>query len=436
MPQLHVEVRLKDVDDLEYIARTEIEKAFHAFLTEEFIRPVRDGEELQFNKFRYKDHVAYAQVTGIDTGSKCGEDFLFADVQLKVHAYTLHEQAAATSTVTFNASKDSQAKVVNIPHDSLAGIWESLKFDESQNINVEEVLNMAVHTGVQFPESNKYQSANSLSRATWLWQVNALVPRALAQKLVIRLGRLFRGGKLFEINTQDLLSKFYSESGKLVSEMFDKVLKMAHDDKELVCVLIDEIESIATSRQVSTKTGECTDTVRATNQLLTALDRIRNKPNIIVFCTSNLVESIDTAFLDRVYDIVSVPPPCASAVYTILSNILNELIDAGMITYDPWAQSLSLDDDEGQEEGFNFLELGDYLDKSRLPSYERLAVWEIAFPDSPGPLLKSVAKDCAGFSGRKLAKLPFLAITKYVWQEKCTIFDAIKALQKAVKLDK
>jgi SpoVK/Ycf46/Vps4 family AAA+-type ATPase len=119
-----------------------------------------------------------------------------------------------------------------------------------------------------------------------------LYSRALAQKLAIRLSRTFRSGRLFEINTQDLLSKFYSESGKLVSEMFDKVLKMAYDEKELVCVLIDEIESIATSRQVSTKNGECTDTVRATNQLLTALDRIRNKPNIIVFCTSNLVESI------------------------------------------------------------------------------------------------------------------------------------------------
>jgi hypothetical protein len=182
--------------------------------------------------------------------------------------------------------------------------------------------------------------------------------------------------------------------------------------------------------------------------------------------------SKDTAFLDRVYDIVPVPPPCASAVYTILSNILNELIDAGMITYDPWAHTIPLNHDEeelvcslcagepnppdslcdachrlydpastglrkaGPEKGFNFLELGDYFDKSRLPSYERLVVWEMAFPDSPGPLLKSVAKDCAGFSGRKLAKLPFLAITKYVWQEKCIIFDAIKALQKAVKLDK
>jgi hypothetical protein len=76
------------------------------------------------DNFSYKDHVACVQVTGVDTGSKCGTDFLFADVKLKVHAYTLHELAAVTSTVTFNVSKDSQARVVNIPHESLAEVWE------------------------------------------------------------------------------------------------------------------------------------------------------------------------------------------------------------------------------------------------------------------------------------------------------------------------
>lgn len=40
-----------------------------------------------------------------------------------VHAYTLHEQAAA-STVTFKTSKNSQAKLINLPHESLAGVWE------------------------------------------------------------------------------------------------------------------------------------------------------------------------------------------------------------------------------------------------------------------------------------------------------------------------
>jgi len=64
MSQLHVEVRLQDADDGEYIARTEvsllrclsvlcahfiqIEDAFHDFLTKEHIRPVHDGEELRF----------------------------------------------------------------------------------------------------------------------------------------------------------------------------------------------------------------------------------------------------------------------------------------------------------------------------------------------------------------------------------------------------
>jgi hypothetical protein len=32
--------------------------------------------------------------------------------------------------------------------------------------------------------------------------------------------------------------------------------------------------------------------IQATNQLLTALDRLRSLPNILVCCTSNLVEAI------------------------------------------------------------------------------------------------------------------------------------------------
>jgi uncharacterized Fe-S radical SAM superfamily protein PflX len=32
--------------------------------------------------------------------------------------------------------------------------------------------------------------------------------------------------------------------------------------------------------------------LQATNQLLTALDRLRSLPNILVCCTSNLVEAI------------------------------------------------------------------------------------------------------------------------------------------------
>ncbi|KAI5199736.1 AAA-domain-containing protein [Aureobasidium subglaciale] len=436
MTQVHVDVRLKDTEPDDYIPRTEIEDAFHSFLIKDYLHPVNNGEELRFDNFKHSAHVDTVQVTGIGMAIEDTDScFDFAKVHLKVHAYHLHPHSTVSSD--FQASKNAQAKIINLPNQCLAGVWESLKFDESQIIHPEQILNEAVRTVALLYQADKLPGAMNINRLILFHGPpgcgKSTLCRALAHKLVIRLSRIFRGGRLFEINTQDLLSKFYSESGKLVSEMFEKILNMANDSKELICVLIDEIESIAASRQASTKNGECADTVRTTNQLLTALDRIKSKPNIVVLCTSNLLESIltlpkDTAFLDRVYDAVSVPPPCASAVYTILSNILNTLIDAGVITYEPWGQTIPRADESA------LTELNEYFDDStHLPTYESLIKWTVAFPHSPGPLLQTVALKCAGYSGRKLMKLPFLAITKYTWAEKCTISDAIKALRLAVK---
>lgn len=116
-----------------------------------------------------------------------------------------------------------------------------------------------------------------------------------------------------------------------------------------------------------------------------------------------------------------------------MSDVLNSLIEVGTIIYEPWAETLPVDEDDGDSV---YQRVSYCLDKSRLPSYERLTLWDTAYPHSPGPALKSVAEDCAGCSGRKLVKLPFLAIAKYTRQGRCTIFDAIQAIEKAVKLDK
>ncbi|THV69518.1 AAA-domain-containing protein [Aureobasidium pullulans] len=408
----------------------QIEDAFHAFLTNEYIHPVNEGEELVFNNFKYHAHVNSIRVTGTDVAPKnLAGCFLLSKVQLEIHAYDLNIQDMLSPTAAFGTSADAKAKIISIPHESLDKVWENLKFDETQNINLEQILSSVVRTVMLLHHANGLQAAMNINRLMLFHGPpgcgKSTLCRALAHKLVIRLGRTFRSGKLFEINTQDLLSKFYSESGKLVSDMFDKILRIAQDEKELVCVLIDEIESIAASRQASTKNGECADTVRATNQLLTALDRIRSKPNIVVFCTSNLLESIDTAFLDRLYDAIPVPPPCASAVYTILSNILNSLIDAGAITYKLETQT--------PEEDSDFVLINAMIEgQTRLPDHGQLFILQATYPDTPGPLLKAVADTCAGFSGRKLSKLPFLAITKYT-RRQCNIFDAIKALGIAIK---
>lgn len=90
------------------------------------------------------------------------------------------------------------------------------------------------------------------------------------------------------------LSPVYApgESGKLIGTLFGKIHSMAQSSTTLVCVVMDEVETIAGSREKANAGGECSDSMRATNQLLTALDRLRALPNIIVLCTSNLLNAI------------------------------------------------------------------------------------------------------------------------------------------------
>lgn len=86
--------------------------------------------------------------------------------------------------------------------------------------------------------------------------------KALAQKVTIRLSTQYTSAKLVEINCGDLFSKWFGESSKLVGEVFKKIHELAEDSDTLVCVLIDEVESIAASRARSTKNNECGDAVR------------------------------------------------------------------------------------------------------------------------------------------------------------------------------
>jgi hypothetical protein len=57
-------------------------------------------------------------------------------------------------------------------------------------------------------------------------------------------------GQLVEINAHSLFSKWFSESGKLVSKLFAKITELVEDESCLVFVLIDEVESLTSARKV------------------------------------------------------------------------------------------------------------------------------------------------------------------------------------------
>ena len=52
------------------------------------------------------------------------------------------------------------------------------------------------------------------------------------------MGRRYEHGKLVEINSHSLFSKWFSESGKLVQRLFAAVTDMVDDESGFVVVLI------------------------------------------------------------------------------------------------------------------------------------------------------------------------------------------------------
>lgn len=91
--------------------------------------------------------------------------------------------------------------------------------------------------------------------------------RALAQKLSIRLGHLYETSTLMEINANAMLSKYFGESGKIISATFDGVVGMAQDRGRFVCVVMDEVETIAGCRDKSASGSECRDGLRVSSAL-------------------------------------------------------------------------------------------------------------------------------------------------------------------------
>ena len=87
--------------------------------------------------------------------------------------------------------------------------------------------------------------------------------RALAQQLSIRLGNTFHLCKLVEFDAHSMFSQYFGESGKVVNKLFAMIESMLDEDENtLICVFVDEIESLAGKRQYSGSSNEPQDFLR------------------------------------------------------------------------------------------------------------------------------------------------------------------------------
>lgn len=311
-----------------------------------------------------------------------------------IYVVSLDDQGThMDGAIDMDGEEIQAANQMVLPSKELHGVWDHLIYGD----DVKEKLLRYVFTAMKLSDSGVDPNLISWNRLVLLHGPpgtgKTSLCRALAQKLSVRLSDRFEYGYLVEVNSHSLFSKWFSESGKLVQKMFSHVQELIDDPVAFVCVLIDEVESLAAARKASS--SEPSDAIRVVNAVLTQIDTIKNYNNVLIMTTSNITGTIDLAFVDRADIKQYIGPPGPEACYGMLSGSLKELIAKGLVTTDEVILPSSL------------------LSKMRLTSSQDEAAGDMLPSSDLSWKLWAEAERTQGLSGRTLRKLPFLALTDF-----------------------
>ncbi|KAG7448980.1 P-loop containing nucleoside triphosphate hydrolase protein [Guyanagaster necrorhizus] len=330
------------------------------------------------------------------------------ELTLQVHVYQPSDTDSFEEFSNGAGSKDDEddtmaASVCELPNLSWEGLWDSLIYADDIKMKLLDYI----HATLIFSDADVNFNLVSWNRVVLLHGPpgtgKTSLCRALAQKLSIRLSHRYTNARLLEINAHSLFSKWFSESGKLVQRLFTSITELAEEEDAFLVVLIDEVESLTAARAGAMAGTEPSDGLRVVNALLTQLDKLKHKKNVLVMSTSNLVKAIDSAFVDRADIIQYVDLPSREAIYDILRSSLCEIVNKGLVT------------------------------PVNVPTLQAARMYELAAPAQSTPSasapidahaksghvalkLRALAADCRshGMSGRALRRLPVLALARYI----------------------
>ncbi|CAD6191780.1 unnamed protein product [Caenorhabditis auriculariae] len=242
----------------------------------------------------------------------------FSATSSNVHFYKLNDDGPLSQNLSGNDDSEEivGSQLWQLPCVEFEHIYENLIYDS----HLKNELMSYVYSLIHFSDRGDHQERGKTSLC-----------KGLAQHLSIRLNNRYSHSVFVEIHSHSLFSKWFSESGKLIHRMFDQIDELAEDKKCMVFVLIDEVESLGMSREGSSSRSEPADAIRAVNALLTQIDRVRRRQNVLILCTSNLEKCLDGALVDRADMVRHVGVPSLFALYTMLRSCIEEMQRIGVV---------------------------------------------------------------------------------------------------------
>ncbi|KAF2710474.1 AAA-domain-containing protein [Pleomassaria siparia CBS 279.74] len=450
-PILFVEVQLTDKAATDPLVRSEaIRREISKYIADNFVQ-VQINQHLSTSFLMCGKYIRNCQIVDHSESISYADDGFYplVDTDLQFSIYHLFNDEDELFASQPEGEESTSFKAMPLPHKALDGLWESLIFEEPIPESALRVI-MSMLTISQQP----------LFDPTVLnWHNLALLygppgsgkttlAKALAQRLSIRLSHIYPMAKLLEINSSTILSKWFGESSKQVGKLFKTITAISTDKSLLTVVIIDEVETLASSREKASQSDECGDAIRSTNELLQGLDRLCRCPNVMLICTSNLINSLDDAFVDRCTIQKFVATPNAKCSFEIFRSVINKLIDMNSVFFDSsdLEQDLMMENSDGcnysQTSSLRSWNMESYdgalgpenasYSSTRLPSFEWV---ERNFANRDDTLLwefRTLAINAAGLSGRALRRLPTLARFEYKPDKPCSLRDLLHALSKGI----
>ena len=166
---------------------------------------------------------------------------------LQYHHIEIHVYCLAADDDFYIPDEVPQLSVWPMPHSTLDGQWEALFFPNDLQ---KTLLRMIIQSIKLLRTYNALAGIHHLILLHGPPGVGkTTLAQALGQKLSIRLDNHFPNTSFVELSANGLLSRWFGESGKGVRKAFDEIERMASDETCLTVVMIDEVETIASSRE-------------------------------------------------------------------------------------------------------------------------------------------------------------------------------------------